>query len=266
MALPLRDDQPTRGVPWVTIALIAINVVVFLFVQPAGFQGGAPEGSARQDKYWRAAERDEFSYRWGAIPCELTTGKVVSTHPDGCKGKVTDDAPPTKSILLALFTCMFLHGSIDHLGGNMLFLWVFGALVEERLGRANYLGLYLVGGVVATLGFVATNSTAVVPLIGASGAIAVVMGAHLVLFPRARILTVISTAAFQVVYVPAAVVLALFFVTQFFTADDNVAWEAHAFGMGAGVIAALVLARIPAIKRRGADDAIDAELRVGAEF
>ena len=266
MALPLRDDERSRRVPWITMTLIAINVVVFLFVQPAGFQTSGGRSANPQDRYWLVQQRDDFSYRWGAVPCELTSGKTLASHPKACHGRGPGFPPAGKSITLALLTAMFLHGSIDHLAGNMLFLWVFGSTVEDRLGRLNFLGLYLLGGVVATLGFVATNQHSPVPLIGASGAIAVAMGAYLVLLPRARVLTVIATAAFQVVYVPAAVVLLLFFVTQFFTGDENVAWEAHAAGMGAGFIAALVLSRIPAIRRRALDDAADAKVRAGAEF
>jgi membrane associated rhomboid family serine protease len=148
----------------------------------------------------------------------------------------------------------------------MLFLWVFGGNVEQRLGRANFLALYLAGGIVATLGYVVANTTSPIPLIGASGAIAVAMGAYLVLFPRARILTVIATAAFQVVYVPAWVVLVLFFVTQFFTADDSVAWQAHAAGMAAGVLATLILRRVPAVERRAETEAADDLVRGGRRF
>ena len=266
MALPLRDDERTKRVPWVTLALITINVFVFLFVQPSGFQWAAPESQLSQDRYWRSTERDEFTYRWGSVACELTTGKTLITKPDGCRGRRTSYPPDGKSIAVALLTCMFLHGSIDHLAGNMLFLWVFGSTVEDRLGRLNYLALYLAGGIAATFGYAATHVHSPVPLIGASGAIAVAMGAYLVMLPRARVLTVIATAAFQVVYVPAAVVLLLFFVTQFFTADENVAWEAHAAGMVAGALAALVLMRIPAIRRRAQEDAADAAVRSGAEF
>jgi membrane associated rhomboid family serine protease len=265
VALPLRDDERTRRVPWITIALIAINVLVFLFVQPAGFQGGGI--SNRQDQYWQAQEQEEFAYRWGAVSCEITTGKTLAQHPSGCRGERPDSPPAGKSISLALLTAMFLHGSIAHLAGNMLYLWVFGSAVEDRLGRLNYLGLYLLGGMVATLGYVAFNARSPVPLIGASGAIAVAMGAYLVLLPRGRILTVISTAAFQVVYVPAIVVLLLFFVTQLFTDPlDQVATEAHAAGMIAGFIAALVFRQIPAVRRRAKTDAADAELRAGTAF
>ncbi len=266
MALPLRDDERTRRTPWITLTLIALNVLVFLFIQPAGFQGGGIQSPEDQNRYWQMQEEEAFAYRWGAVACEIATGETLASKPAGCRGEQPDDPPQGKSISLALLTAMFLHGSIDHLAGNMLFLWVFGSTVEDRLGRLNYLGLYLLGGMVATLGFVAVNMRSPVPLVGASGAIAVAMGAYLVLLPRGRILTVIATAAFQVVYVPAAVVLLLFFVTQFFTGDENVAWEAHAAGMVAGALAALVLGRIPAVRRRASEDATDAELRAGTAF
>lgn len=267
MALPLRDDERSHRVPWITITLIALNVIVFLFIQPSGFQGG---GIAKpQDRYWQAQQQEDFAWRWGAVACEVTTGKALASEPKGCDTDVSDlpdSFPEGKSVLVTLLTAMFLHGSIFHLASNMLFLWVFGSAVEDRLGRANYLGLYLLGGMVATLGYVALNSRSPVPLIGASGAIAVAMGAYLVLLPRGRILTVITTAAFQVVYIPAAVVLLLFFVTQFIDPEEGVAWEAHAAGMIAGFIAALVLRRIPAVRRRAEADEADAELRAGVGF
>jgi membrane associated rhomboid family serine protease len=268
VALPFKDDQRTRSFPWVTVALLTINVVVFLFVQPAGFQRANPEATITQDDYWLAVEAEEFAFRWGSVACELTSGSTLAEEPDGCDDDpdLPDAFPEGKSVLLALIACMFLHANIFHLAGNMLFLWVFGGNVEDRLGRANFLALYLVGGIVATLGFVAANARSPMPLIGASGAIAVAMGAYLVLFPRARVLTVIATAAFQVVYVPAAIVLVLFFVTQFFTGDDSVAWEAHAAGMAAGFLATLVLRRIPAVRRRTDADERDALVRSGIEF
>ncbi|MEZ5204877.1 MAG: rhomboid family intramembrane serine protease [Acidimicrobiales bacterium] len=272
MALPLRDDHGRRAVPWITLGLIAINVLVFLFVQPVGFQSGAsdePTADRRapsQEALWQVRDRDVFTYRYGAVACEVVTGETLAERPEGCHGEVGDHLPDTKSIALSLLTAMFLHGSIGHLAGNMLFLWVFGARVEQRLGRGNFLGLYVFGGVLATLGYVALNTTSTAPLVGASGAIAVVMGTYLVLFPRGRVLTVIATAAFQVVYVPASVVLALFFVTQFFTSDEQVAWEAHAAGMVVGALAGLVLARIPAIRHRGELEREDALLRSGREF
>lgn len=270
MALPLRDDQRTRRFPWVTVVLIGLNVVVFLFVQPSAFQSppaGQPAtlAEARSD---RARERDavEFSYRYGAVACELAEGQAVSQGTAGCRDVPAVPLPEAKSVYLALLTCMFLHGSIAHLGGNMLFLWVFGSNVEDRLGWARYLGLYLMGGILGTVGYALVNLHAAIPLIGASGAIAAAMGAYVVLQPRGRILTVVATAAFQVVYVPAFVVLGLFFVTQFFTPDNDVAWEAHVAGMIAGALGALALARLPSVRRRRELDAADIALRAGAEF
>ena len=139
----------------------------------------------------------------------------------------------------------------------MLFLWVFGNNVEDRLGHVPYLIFYLVGGVIATLGHVVFNQGSADPVVGASGAIAAVMGAYFVFKPRGRILTVVVSAAFQVVYIPAFVVLGLFFVTQFFTpTSSNVAWEAHAVGMGAGVLAGFVLARVFADPDRDRHDPV----------
>lgn len=266
MALPFRDDRARTQVPWVTLGLLVLNVVIFLFIQPSGFQPGAIDDPTGQLQEWQVRDHDEFAYRYGTVACEVVTGDPVVTDPDGCDRADSPYLPASKSIVLSLFTAIFLHGSVDHLAGNMLFLWVFGAHVEQRLGRGNFLGLYVVGGIVASLGYVAANRASADPLIGASGAIAVAMGAYLVLVPRGRVLTVIATAAFQVVYVPAAVVLALFFVTQFFTEDDSVAWEAHAVGMVVGVVAALVLSRIPAVRRRGEEERAGSEVRVGQEF
>lgn len=264
MALPLRDDLVPRRFPWVTLALFAINVVVFLFIQPSAFQN--PPDDYTSAEAARGIEATEFAMRWGAVACELYTGERVADRPAGCDDDIGEPLPRDKSVYLALLTAMFLHGSTAHLAGNMLFLWVFGNNVEDRLGTLRYLALYLIGGVAATLGYAAVNVRAPVPLIGASGAIAAVMGAYLVLFPRGRILTAIATAAFQVVYVPAAVVLVLFFVTQFLTPDNEVAWEAHVAGMVAGFLGALALSRLPSVRRRAEMDAVDEALRRGASF
>ncbi len=240
MALPIRDDAPTRRVPWMTYALIAANVIVFLFLQPSSLQGGDVDSNGLS-----AAEEQEvnaYAYKWGAIPCEVQHMEPLA---DGirCTGERDPSEPAVtgKVVLLSLLTCMFIHGSILHLAGNMLFLWVFGNNVEDRLGPVPYLALYLLTGIVATLGHAAFHWDDAVPVLGASGAIAGVMGAYLVFRPRGRVLTVLL---WMVVYVPAWVLLGLFFVTQFLTDDESVAWIAHAAGMAAGFLAALVLARI----------------------
>ena len=251
MALPVRDGLPTRRFPCVTLALIVINVVVFLFVQPSAFQNPPdPTGENFYEEYQRQVEAEEFAARWGAVPCELLSGDAVAEDPEQCSEPAVGPLAEGKSVYLALLTAMFLHGSVLHLVGNMLYLWVFGNNVEDRLGRVAYLAVYLIGGVLATFGFVAFNTHLGGPLVGASGAIAAVMGAYVVFHPRARILTVIATAAFQVVYVPAVVVLALFFVSQFITGQDNVATEAHAAGMAAGFVVALIIRLVPVVRRR----------------
>lgn len=256
MALPVRDGLPTRRFPWITLGLIAVNVFIFLFVQPSAFQNPPDLGESQgRSEYFedlrRIDEAEEFVMRWGSVPCEIVTGEPVAEAPSKCDEVETYNVPEGKSVYLTLFTDMFLHGGVLHLAGNMLFLWVFGNNVEDRIGRLSYLVVYLLGGVAATLGYVAVNQNVSGPLIGASGAVAAVMGAYFVFHPRGRILTAIATAAFQVVYVPAAVVLGLFFVTQFFTADEYVAWEAHVAGMVAGFVMALGLNAVPAIRSRG---------------
>jgi membrane associated rhomboid family serine protease len=224
-----------------TYALIVANVVVFLFLQPASLQGS---DDAATDGFTSVEEQElnQFAFKWGAIPCEIQHMAPLSEDIT-CTGE-RDPAQPRvdgKVVLLSLLTCMFVHGSLLHLAGNMLFLWVFGNNVEDRLGPVPYLLLYLLTGVAATLGHALFHWDDAVPVIGASGAIAGVMGAYLVFRPRGRILTVLL---WYVVYVPAWVLLGLFFVTQFLTpSDDSVAWMAHAAGMGAGFLAALVLAR-----------------------
>jgi membrane associated rhomboid family serine protease len=239
MALPLRDDAPTRRVPWVTLALIAVNVVVFLFVQPPAFQGGGLDGPPS------TVDAERFAAKWAAIPCEI---QHLEARSEGIEcADDPDEAPPPlaegKVVLLSLLTAMFLHASIDHLAGNMLFLWVFGNNVEDRIGPVPYLLLYLVTGVMATLGHAAFHWDEATPVLGASGAIAGVMGAYLVFRPRNRVLTFVFTPL-AIVYLPAWAMLGLFFVTQFLTQSEGVAWIAHAAGMVAGFLIALSLMRL----------------------
>lgn len=258
MAIPFRDDLPTRRVPWLTMVLIGINVVVFLFVQPAIFQ--RPVGGSVEAAISDSAEAEEFLMRWAVVPCEVVTGEALADAPDRCEEAPTPHLPEDKGVLVPLLTAMFLHGDIVHLAGNMLFLWVFGSNVEDRMGRWWYLGLYLVGGIFGTLTFVALVPESAGPMVGASGAIAAAMGAYLVFYPRARILSVVTTGP-QVVYLPAIAVLGLYFVTQFFTsADLGVAWQAHAGGMAGGALLALALGRLPWIRARARTD-VDVGLR-----
>lgn len=250
MAYPLRDDRPPRRVMWATWSLLIACMVVFGFLQPKPMQG-VVHGLNVTDNSRALLQVQAFQDRYGLIPCEVTHGR--SMH-DGaaCDGYPVDHPEyyPSKNVYLPLLIVLFLHGSLAHLLGNMLFLWVFGRGVEERLGWPATLALFVAGGIAASLGFVALHPEATEPLVGASGAIAALMGAYLVLQPRRRILSMIYSAGLQFVYLPAWAVLAFFFAEQFFIdPSEHVAWEAHVAGMAFGAIVALVAAwRWPTLK------------------
>jgi len=227
--LPLRDVNPTRARPIITWAIIVGCAVVFFALQP-------PSGSQ---------EEIEFLYERAAIACELTTGTPLDL--DEINGEFCLDAPSdpyfsNKNIWLAAGVSMFLHGGIAHLLFNMWSLWIFGNNVEEAFGPLAYLLFYGASGVAATAGFVWANPDTTVPLVGASGAIAGVMGAYLVLFPRHLVLTLVF---FWIVAVPAVVFLGIWFVSQFLFVDPaaGIAWEAHVAGFVFGVLVALPLRR-----------------------
>ena len=240
--IPLHDRNPTRRTPWITIALVVVNIGVFVLLQGGGTASDQDQAS--------------FTYEHAAIPCEIVRQRPLTfreidgdTCPDAApRGRV---AFPDKHIDLAIVVSMFLHASWVHLLGNMLFLWIFGNNVEDRLGPALYLGFYLVGGVVATAAQLAIDPTSTAPLLGASGAIAAVMGAYLVWFPRARILTWIAVLLILVIEVPAWIVLGFWFVSQFFTqANSGVAWMAHVGGFAYGIAIAAMLRRSHAPQRQ----------------
>jgi membrane associated rhomboid family serine protease len=241
MVLPLRDLNPTKRLPIVTLVIIAINVLVYFAVQP----------------HSTSARSDAFVYDHAVIPCEVAHGHPLTEvqialqtcsapHHDiavrTSQGiEIARDRPyaPHKNVFVAVIASMFLHANLLHIGGNMLFLWIFGNNVEDHLGRFTYALFYLVAGVIATLGFVVANPSSVAPLIGASGAIAGVMGAYLIWFPRAR---VFSIAVFVPLYLPASLVLGIWFVTQFFTdPNSGVAWVAHVVGFSFGMLVAFAL-------------------------
>lgn len=213
--IPIRDDTPTRRVPIVNYALIAVNVIVFLFIQLAG------------------RNQDALVYRFALIPANFTAGPGL--------GNIGD-----------IFTSMFMHAGWAHIIGNMLYLWIFGDNVEDRLGSFPYLIFYLLGGVAASLAHVFTNPGSQVPTVGASGAIAAVLGAYLVLYPRNRVLTFIPIGYFaRLTLVPASIVLGLWFVLQFFSGllslggpdVGGVAFWAHIGGFVFGALFALLFAR-----------------------
>lgn len=229
---PIRDLNPTRVFPYVTLLLIAANALVYFSWQP---HGGPREA--------------EFLYRHAAIPCEVTTGRPLTVEEyqlSACREDSVGQAIfPAKSTEVSLFTSMFLHGSLFHLLGNMWFLWLFGNNIEEAYGGIRFLLVYLFAGLVAAIGFIALNPDGIVPLIGASGAIAGVLGSYLVLFPRRW---VISLVVVTLLPIPAVVFLGLWFVAQFFVMDVGVAWEAHVFGFITGVVITLLF-RTPLLRR-----------------
>jgi rhomboid family protein len=245
--IPMADENPIKRVPWVTLLLIAACVVVYFAVQPTGTPKldwtGVVERTDQEDL--------RFVVENAAVPCELvhlrplTRTEYVETFRDGNGSACSDAGGPAKSpgkvVLLAVLVTMFLHGSIVHLFGNMLFLWVFGNNVEARRGWWRYLLLYLVGGIVATAAHVAADPSSTVPIVGASGAIAAVMGAYLVSWPKARIKTIIFFGPLLLRKVEAIWLLLVWFASQFLlvSGDSNVAWAAHVGGFAFGALVGL---------------------------
>jgi membrane associated rhomboid family serine protease len=238
--IPLKDYNPTRRFPVITLLLIAINIGVYFFVQKP-FDGN----EVRQALY---------PYEVAAIPCEVVQGRpltedeILTTFRTGddsaCERPTPGDveAYPDKSVWLAVLYSMFLHGSLLHIGGNMLFLWIFGNNIEDRMGIAGYIGFYLLAGLVASAAHILVQPDSTVPVVGASGAIAGVMGAYLVLFPNVKIKSLIIFLIILFRDISAKWLLGIWFVTQFFT-DPNggVAWVAHVGGFAFGALVALLL-------------------------
>jgi membrane associated rhomboid family serine protease len=242
VVIPLRDDNPVRRVPVVTYLLIALNVAVFL-TEPIAF--GRVGGDVTQ--VTQVCRQERFFERWGAIPHELLRNQqqpttVVAASPErhAC---VVGPSNYRKTPLLSALTAMFLHGGWLHLLGNMLFLYVFGNNVEDRFGRLRFLLWYLGWGVVATYGFALLNPASTTAVVGASGAIAGVLGAYFVLFPRVRVLSLVPIVFFIPMRLPAWLVLGSWFVLQWLyasgagvTTGSGVAYAAHVAGFVAGVL------------------------------
>lgn len=230
--LPIRDLNPTRVKPWVTLGLIAACVFVFFSLQ-------------NQETL---AEQAEFLYRRAAVACEITTGQPLSAFEIENRVCSTEPGPvvfPDKQPWTAALISMFLHGSLGHLLFNMWSLWIFGNNVEEAFGHIRFAMVYLLGGIAATLAFVFVNPGSTVPLVGASGAIAAALGAYAVLFPGHRIITFVG---WFLLPVPAIVFLGVWFFAQFGLGGTNTAWEAHVGGFLFGVVVALMF-RGPLLRR-----------------
>jgi len=246
MVLPWSDENPVRRAPVVTWLLIAINVVVFLLSPAAGTPTG-PKTAAG------LCEQARYYDHWGAIPKEILTGHTVTTTFRYSEGGVVHSCPADtrhKSVLLSVLTALFVHGGWLHLLGNMLFLWVFGNNVEDRFGRLRYLLFYLGAGVAATFGHAALSADSTQSLVGASGAIAGVLGAYLVMFPRVRVLSSLTFLFFLPVRLPAWVVLGGWFALQYLyfrgagvSSGAGVAYGAHVVGFLVGMAFAVLVGR-----------------------
>ncbi len=211
--IPLRDNIPTRRFPIVTLCIMAITTLVFFYELSLG-------SSVRQ-----------LFFNAGIVPKNFT---LLASHPQ-----------LSLSILPTLFTYMFLHGGWWHIISNMWILWIFGDNIEDRLGRIRFLVFYVAMGVIAGLAHLLTNPQSTVPTVGASGAIAGVMGAYFILYPGARVLTLVPIFIFiQLIELPAFIFLGLWFLGQFFMgalglvggsqAASGIAWWAHIGGFVAG--------------------------------
>ena len=233
--IPLRDRNPTRRTPVVTFALIGACLAAFVVELSITASGGD-------------AALESFFEQWGAVPADITAALEAGDY--------------FGQAMLGMITSMFLHGGWLHLLGNMLFLWIFGNNVEDRLGPIPFLLFYLVGGIAAALTQVVIDPQSTIPLVGASGAIAAALGAYIVLFPGARILSLVFLGFFyQILEVPALLVLGFWFALQLVngfasfgaeTAQGGVAFFAHIGGFVLGVVVGLLLRIVGAgTARRG---------------
>ncbi|HDP79688.1 MAG TPA: rhomboid family intramembrane serine protease [Spirochaetes bacterium] len=206
MFIPYRDDNPTRRAAVVTVLLIVLNVAAFLY------QAGNARGFS-----W-------ITYQYGLIPAELVSGRNLAES-------------TLVSPYITLFSYMFCHGGISHLLFNMLFLWIFGNNVEDRMSRTGFLVFYLLTGVISALAFVYIDPGLKTPLVGASGAVSAVLGAYLFMFPMARIYV---WMLFFVIPMPALIFLPIWFLMQVSglmgQGGDNVAWISHVAGFLAGIV------------------------------
>jgi membrane associated rhomboid family serine protease len=249
VVIPVYDVNPVRRTPWVTYGLIAVNIGAFLATPSVGLSG-------LESDLADLCSQEAFYHQYGAIPDELIGNDALDLVPTGETGVGPFGpgcviAAPTygKQPVVSVLTAMFLHGGWLHLLGNMLFLWVFGNNVEDRLGHLRYLVFYLFAGYAAAYGFALVNAASTVPLIGASGAVAGVLGAYIVLYPRARVWSLVPILLFIPLRLPAWLVLGVWFLLQwFYTAQiqvsaegAGVAYLAHVVGFLVGVILALPL-------------------------
>jgi Uncharacterized membrane protein (homolog of Drosophila rhomboid) len=224
--IPISDVNPTRRTPYVTIGLIAANVIMFFMTPGLG----------------QTQESQLYFIQHAPAPCELV---------DRCTASVAiPDSTP--EVLFAVLVAMFLHAGWFHIIGNLLFLWVFGNNIEDHLGHFKYLLFYLAGGFAAAGAHIFTHLDSVAPIVGASGAVAAVMGAYLVLHPQAKVNVLVPIIfIFTIIQMPAVIVLGVWFLYQFLigtqelAGQGGVAWMAHVGGFAFGAIGIFLLGGRP---------------------
>ncbi len=221
MFIPLKDENPTSRFPLITVLFIAANILIFFY------QIFSPQGMQYGLQY--------YVYRMGAVPYELTHFTSVGFRFPG--GVLPRISPP-----LTLLAAMFLHGGFLHLFGNMLYLWIFGNNIEDFLGPIRFIFFYLISGLGASLVHIIFHPSSKVPMVGASGAIAGVLGAYFVLYPAARVLTLVFI---WIIPVPAFFILGLWFIGQLMNIGigGGVAWFAHVGGFLIGIALVKVFSR-----------------------
>jgi membrane associated rhomboid family serine protease len=241
--IPVGDFLRRRTTPYVNWTLIAINLAVFVYMltldtRPDRLIGNIPTSAA-----------DRFLFDWGFVPACVTD--MLGYNSDVGSRVLQQVCPADRSRnYLQLLTAMFVHAGWAHIAGNMLFLWVFGDNIEDRVGHWKYLAFYLVCGFAASALQIAVAPATDLPSVGASGAIAGVLGAYLVLYPTAMVQVVILPLFFLPFFLPAVALIGIWFVMQLFagvaelgqaTAGSGVAWWAHVGGFAAGVVLILLL-------------------------
>ncbi len=237
MVIPIGDEnRANRQTPFVVYTLVAINVLLFALQLLRG---------------------DTFTLAYAAVPYEITHGVDLVRPQPLPGGQMIPQMPGPFPIWLTIFSSMFLHGGFMHIIGNMLYLWVFGDNIEDNFGHLRFLIFYLVCGIVAMLAQVVLDPNSVIPTLGASGAIAGVLGAYLIMFPHNRIRVLTTFLVLTVLELPAIIVLGLWIVLQFFgqlgsitdntaqTGGGGVAYMAHIGGFVAGLALAFILRKKP---------------------
>lgn len=236
--IPLHDDNPTVHRAWATLFLILLCGLVYFFVQPTPFASTGADGA--------------FEFRHAAVPTEVVHGRPLNAC-EVVEGITRQKASSTvcnqpgslapyaqgKRTRLAVISSIFLHASIIHLLGNMLYLWIFGNNIEDRMRPLAFLIFFLVGGIVATMAHILADPASTTPVVGASGAVAAVMGAYFIWYPKAKVSTLVFVLILRI---RAFWLLLVWLVLQFFTgSNSHVAWVAHVAGFVFGAGVALII-------------------------